>query len=87
VEPIKELEEQLARIWKISDVSHKELGSFETLSQQPVTDSGATSQQGPGLQPPHEKPKPIIGHSKEVGRNDPCPCGSGKKYKKCCGSR
>lgn len=21
---------------------------------------------------------------KEVGRNDPCPCGSGKKYKKCC---
>ena len=22
---------------------------------------------------------------KTVGRNDPCPCGSGKKYKKCCG--
>ena len=22
---------------------------------------------------------------KKVGRNDPCPCGSGKKYKKCCG--
>ncbi len=22
-----------------------------------------------------------------IGRNDPCPCGSGKKYKKCCGSR
>jgi len=22
---------------------------------------------------------------KEPGRNDPCPCGSGKKYKKCCG--
>lgn len=21
----------------------------------------------------------------EVGRNDPCPCGSGSKYKKCCG--
>ena len=21
---------------------------------------------------------------KKVGRNDPCPCGSGKKYKKCC---
>ncbi len=29
-------------------------------------------------------PKPI--ESKKVGRNDPCPCGSGKKYKKCCGS-
>ena len=25
-------------------------------------------------------------HKKEkIGRNDPCPCGSGKKYKKCCG--
>ena len=23
----------------------------------------------------------------KVGRNDPCPCGSGKKYKKCCGAR
>ena len=23
----------------------------------------------------------------EVGRNDPCPCGSGKKYKKCCGAK
>ncbi|MCQ2528206.1 MAG: SEC-C domain-containing protein [Saccharofermentans sp.] len=26
-----------------------------------------------------------IAHSTKVGRNDPCPCGSGKKYKKCCG--
>ena len=25
-------------------------------------------------------------HVKKVGRNDPCPCGSGKKYKKCCGA-
>jgi preprotein translocase subunit SecA len=25
------------------------------------------------------------GRNKNVGRNDPCPCGSGKKYKKCCG--
>lgn len=23
----------------------------------------------------------------KVGRNDPCPCGSGKKYKKCCGAK
>ena len=23
--------------------------------------------------------------AKKVGRNDPCPCGSGKKYKNCCG--
>jgi len=24
--------------------------------------------------------------ARKVGRNDPCPCGSGRKYKKCCGS-
>ena len=28
--------------------------------------------------------KPIVRTSPKVGRNDPCPCGSGKKYKKCC---
>lgn len=26
-----------------------------------------------------------IRHSRKIGRNEPCPCGSGKKYKKCCG--
>lgn len=31
------------------------------------------------------KQKPIINKEKTIGRNDPCPCGSGKKYKKCCG--
>lgn len=30
-------------------------------------------------------PKPVQKSVKKVGRNDPCPCGSGKKYKKCCG--
>jgi len=28
---------------------------------------------------------PMHRESPKVGRNDPCPCGSGKKYKKCCG--
>ncbi len=32
-----------------------------------------------------EAPKPTIRVEQKVGRNDPCPCGSGKKYKKCCG--
>jgi preprotein translocase subunit SecA len=30
--------------------------------------------------------KPIVREVAKVGRNDPCPCGSGKKYKKCCGA-
>ena len=31
------------------------------------------------------KPKTVKRQAAKVGRNDPCPCGSGKKYKKCCG--
>lgn len=33
-----------------------------------------------------EKPKKPIVKGPKIGRNDPCPCGSGRKYKKCCGS-
>ena len=32
----------------------------------------------------YKKTKTVVKENK-VGRNDPCPCGSGKKYKKCCG--
>ena len=31
------------------------------------------------------KPQPIVNSGPKIGRNDPCPCGSGKKYKNCCG--
>ena len=31
------------------------------------------------------KRKPVVNKNAKVGRNDPCPCGSGKKYKHCCG--
>jgi len=31
-------------------------------------------------------PIPIVSHEPKIGRNDPCPCGSGRKYKKCCGN-
>ncbi len=33
----------------------------------------------------HEPIKPLVRETPKVGRNDPCVCGSGKKYKKCCG--
>mgnify|MGYP002519929400 CR=1 FL=1 len=33
----------------------------------------------------NSKPQPIVNNEPKVGRNDPCPCGSGKKYKNCCG--
>lgn len=34
----------------------------------------------------HVKQQTVVRESPKVGRNDPCPCGSGKKYKKCCGA-
>ncbi|MCF3650883.1 YchJ family protein [Synoicihabitans lomoniglobus] len=37
------------------------------------------------IRPLREGPAPVVAAPK-VGRNDPCPCGSGKKYKKCCGA-
>jgi uncharacterized protein len=33
-----------------------------------------------------ERRKPVPIRANHIGRNDPCPCGSGKKYKKCCGT-
>jgi len=32
-----------------------------------------------------QKPVQVVNQAPKVGRNDPCPCGSGKKYKQCCG--
>ena len=32
-----------------------------------------------------QKESGTVRKEKKIGRNDPCPCGSGKKYKKCCG--
>jgi hypothetical protein len=36
--------------------------------------------------PPPPPPAPAASAGPKVGRNDPCPCGSGKKFKKCCGA-
>lgn len=33
----------------------------------------------------HHAIQPIVRNAPKIGRNDPCICGSGKKYKKCCG--
>jgi hypothetical protein len=51
----------------------------------------AAADQRPGLPRPPAAKKPggkagKAGRAGKVGRNEPCPCGSGKKYKKCCGA-
>jgi len=38
-----------------------------------------------GEQPAAEAPAPFVRDGRKVGRNEPCPCGSGKKFKQCHG--
>ena len=46
-------------------------------------DAGAEAAMNAALSASHAKP--VVRDAPKTGRNDPCPCGSGKKYKKCCG--
>ncbi|MDO8489365.1 MAG: preprotein translocase subunit SecA [Candidatus Omnitrophota bacterium] len=57
------------------EFSHPEAGKF----QAPAVGEEVTSA------PAAQAAKPVQPHQPKAGRNDPCPCGSGKKYKKCCG--
>ena len=46
-----------------------------------------TLKQGGTINSPEpKKGKTFVRKEEKIGRNDPCPCGSGKKYKKCCGA-
>lgn len=56
----------------------------EWLYELPMWDSIFTEEKKKELYLEQKKSGTIIKGTK-IGRNDPCPCGSGKKYKKCCG--
>lgn len=47
--------------------------------------TGVTYRRGSDFARDTKTPGPVTRGTKKVGRNDPCPCGSGKKYKNCCG--
>ncbi len=54
--------------------AHHELAAFEREDGRWVYTTGQIN--------PKEAPREVV----KIGRNAPCPCGSGKKYKKCCGA-
>ncbi len=68
----------------VFETSRQELVHPEAQKYQPQAD-----QEGSGLEEESAqttaKPQPVKSDHPKVGRNDPCPCGSGQKYKKCCG--
>jgi preprotein translocase subunit SecA len=51
-----------------------------------TSDSGQTVTGGSRMPSPEDYVQPAMREGPKVGRNDPCPCGSGKKYKKCHGA-
>jgi preprotein translocase subunit SecA len=62
--------------WSEGEAIHKEAPSTsEITSQQQAAIDASQSD---------HKPEPIRNRAPRVGNNDPCPCGSGKKYKHCC---
>jgi preprotein translocase subunit SecA len=60
------------------EMVHPEAMKFEPPKDQ-VAEAGGPEEM------PEPVQKPVQSSHPKVGRNDPCPCGSGKKYKKCCG--
>ena len=66
-----------------------EMGWWAAFEDEPVGAKTTSNVIGPAndfgrmLRKPIE---PVVRSAPKVGRNDPCPCGSGKKYKKCCGA-
>ncbi|MEN8127953.1 MAG: preprotein translocase subunit SecA [Planctomycetota bacterium] len=63
-------------VYQVSQTQHEDVNQFEMTQRQRAA---AQAPQG------ERKTKQIKLDQPKVGRNDPCPCGSGKKYKKCCG--
>jgi len=76
IERIKE--ETLGILFRIQLAEPASLEEMQKKQDQELVFSGAGDSGPP-------KKKPIRRANEKVGRNDPCPCGSGKKYKKCCG--
>jgi len=78
-------QEQINNLLKNANLTHQDINAFLNAQQaQQMTQNMSAPPQYNNPVGEVEKVRPIKVAPK-VGRNDPCPCGSGKKYKKCCG--
>ncbi len=76
------LEDVMDRI----NTMHNEMSSFNNSKQANVETQDKPQMPKMNMPNSQAKTKPIV-NAEKIGRNDPCPCGSGKKYKKCCGKK
>ena len=72
--------EQIQDFLRLAKQQHESSSAFDKAAPQkaPKVPSVVTN----SAEKPRIQPRVV---SEKIGRNDPCPCGSGKKYKKCCG--
>jgi len=85
IRPVEEKEE--IKLWEAEREQNFILGRGKMAA---IGGAGAANAAIAGGAPPEASPQrdphvPVRRKGKKIGRNDPCPCGSGKKYKKCCG--
>jgi preprotein translocase subunit SecA len=75
-----------AMIEKIQTDAVERLFRIKAVREEPVLERAAARRQDFQINRGEStRPEPTHRDAKKIGRNDPCPCGSGKKYKKCCG--
>ncbi len=76
---------QLVRQESAEEIEQKRLAAQRRALQR-ITQSHAEAAGADGDAKPRPKQETVVRTQPKVGRNDPCPCGSGKKYKKCHGA-
>lgn len=67
-------------IFRVNIITREQQEAMERENQQRM--AAAKANHGDDFQ---ENVKQPVKNGEKIGRNDPCPCGSGKKYKNCCG--
>lgn len=77
--------EAAAEAAKAEHADASQTGVEESAAEKPVQAPPRPNQRVPGQRPPAQRPVSVKRQAPKVGRNDPCPCGSGKKYKQCHG--
>lgn len=82
---LKGLDPQNSLVASIEKGYQKKMAKMEQLEAQLARDFSNINQKSKKPAPTQINPQEHAQRQK-VGRNEPCPCGSGKKYKKCCGS-